>query len=277
MLKIGTMNHLEVVDQLPFGFYLDGGQQERILLPSNTAPADCEVGQYLDVFVYHDSEDRIIATTKTPLAFVDEVAVLRVKSLTSVGAFLDWGLEKDLLVPFSEQEKPLSEGVEYVVYVFQDPETQRLAASTKLREFLEEEGDDLKVGSEADLIICGRTDMGYKAVINGTHLGLLFKDDIFKPVRVGERTKGFIRRIRDDGKIDLCFQFHSAKARHDLTDQIIDDLEAHGGLSTLTDKSSPEEITNRFGVSKNAYKKALGALFKQKRILLSKDRITLVK
>lgn len=277
MLKIGTMNHLEVVDQLPFGFYLDGGQQERILLPSNTAPADCEVGQYLDVFVYHDSEDRIIATTKTPLAFVDQVAVLRVKSLTSVGAFLDWGLEKDLLVPFSEQEKPLSEGVEYVVYVFQDPETQRLAASTKLREFLEEEGDDLKVGSEADLIICGRTDMGYKAVINGTHLGLLFKDEIFKPVRIGERTKGFIRRIRDDGKIDLCFQFHSAKARHDLTDQIIDDLEAHGGLSTLTDKSSPEEITNRFGVSKNAYKKALGALFKQKRILLSKDRITLVK
>ncbi len=277
MLKIGTMNHLEVVDQLPFGFYLDGGQQERILLPSNTAPADCEVGQYLDVFVYHDSEDRIIATTKTPLAFVDEVAVLRVKSLTSVGAFLDWGLEKDLLVPFSEQEKPLSEGVEYVVYVFQDPETQRLAASTKLREFLEEEGDDLKVGTEADLIICGRTDMGYKAVINGTHLGLLFKDEIFKPVRVGERTKGFIRRIRDDGKIDLCFQFHSAKARHDLTDQIIDDLEAHGGLSTLTDKSSSEEITNRFGVSKNAYKKALGALFKQKRILLSKDRITLVK
>lgn len=277
MLKIGKMNHLEVVDQLPFGFYLESGQQERILLPTNSAPADCEVGQFLDVFVYHDSEDRIIANTKTPLAFVDEVAVLRVKSLTSVGAFLDWGLEKDLLVPFSEQEKPLSEGVEYVVYVFQDPETQRLAASTKLREFLEEEGDDLKVGSEVDLIVCARTDMGYKAVINGTHLGLLFKDEIFKPIRIGDHTKGYIRRIRDDGKIDLCFQFHSAKARHDLTDQILEDLEAHGGLSTLTDKSSPEEITSRFGVSKNAYKKALGALFKQKRILLSKDRITLVK
>lgn len=277
MLKIGKMNHLEVVDQLPFGFYLESGQQERILLPTSSAPADCEVGQSLDVFVYHDSEDRIIANTKTPLAFVDEVAVLRVKSLTSVGAFLDWGLEKDLLVPFSEQEKPMSEGVEYVVYVFQDPETQRLAASTKLREFLEEEGDDLKVGTEVDLIISARTDMGYKAVINGTHLGLLFKDEIFKPIRVGEHTKGYIRRIRDDGKIDLCFQFHSAKARHDLTDQILEDLEAHGGLSTLTDKSSPEEITSRFGVSKNAYKKALGALFKQKRILLSKDRITLIK
>ncbi|GAA0852680.1 CvfB family protein [Aliiglaciecola litoralis] len=276
MLKIGKINHLEVVDELPFGFYLDSGQQERILLPTSSAPKDCEIGQFLDVFVYHDSEDRIIATTKTPLALVDEVAVLRVKSLTSVGTFMDWGLEKDLLVPFSEQEKPMSEGVNYVVYVFQDPETSRLAASTKLKDFLSEDGHDLKAGKAVELIIAGRTDMGYKAVVDGTHLGLLFKDEVFKTIRVGDKTQGFIKRIRDDGKIDLCFQFHSQRARKSLSDQIIEDLKAHGGISTLTDKSSPQDISQRFGVSKNEYKKALGALFKQKRILLAKDKISLL-
>ncbi|MBU2877226.1 GntR family transcriptional regulator [Aliiglaciecola lipolytica] len=277
MLQIGKMNHLEVVDKLPFGFYLDGSQVERILLPNGSAPEGCEVGQMVDVFIYHDSEDRIIATSKIPFAQVNEVAVLKVKSLTRVGAFLDWGLEKDLLVPFSEQERPMSEGIEYVVYVFEDPETGRLAASTKLRDFLTEDGHDLKAGVEADLIICGRTDLGYKAVINGTHLGLIFKDEVFKPIRTGQKMKGFVKRIREDGKIDLCFQFHSERARKELTDLIIDDLIAHDGLSTLTDKSPPHEITQRFGASKNAYKKALGSLFKQKRILIDKNKITLVK
>lgn len=276
MLKIGKINHLEVVDELPFGFYLDGGHQERILLPTSSAPRDCEVGQFLDVFIYHDSEDRIIATTKTPLALVDEVAVLKVKSLTSVGTFMDWGLEKDLLVPFSEQEKPMSEGMAYVVYVFQDPETSRLAASTKLKDFLSEYGQDLKPGQAVDLIISGRTDMGYKAVIDGSYLGLLFKDEVFKPIRVGDKTQGFIKHIREDGKIDLCFQFHNQQARNSLTEQIIEDLQAHGGISTLTDKSPPHDIAHRFGVSKNEYKKALGALFKQKRILLSKDKVSLL-
>ncbi|GAC14611.1 hypothetical protein GLIP_1983 [Aliiglaciecola lipolytica E3] len=271
------MNRLEVVDKLPFGFYLDGSQVERILLPNGSAPADCEVGNMVDVFIYHDSEDRIIATSKIPLAFVNEVAVLKAKSLTSVGAFLDWGLEKDLLVPFSEQERPMSEGLEYVVYVFEDPETGRLAASTKLRDFLSEDGHDLETGKKADLIICGRTDMGYKAVINGTHLGLIFKDEVFKPLRIGQKTQGYVKRVREDGKIDLCFQFHSERARKELTDLIIDDLIAHDGLSTLTDKSPPDEITQRFGASKNAYKKALGSLFKQKRILIEKNKITLVK
>ncbi|WP_040522552.1 CvfB family protein [Aliiglaciecola lipolytica] len=277
MLQIGKMNRLEVVDKLPFGFYLDGSQVERILLPNGSAPADCEVGNMVDVFIYHDSEDRIIATSKIPLAFVNEVAVLKAKSLTSVGAFLDWGLEKDLLVPFSEQERPMSEGLEYVVYVFEDPETGRLAASTKLRDFLSEDGHDLETGKKADLIICGRTDMGYKAVINGTHLGLIFKDEVFKPLRIGQKTQGYVKRVREDGKIDLCFQFHSERARKELTDLIIDDLIAHDGLSTLTDKSPPDEITQRFGASKNAYKKALGSLFKQKRILIEKNKITLVK
>ena len=277
MLEIGKINRLVVADELPFGFYLEDERSERVLLPNGSINGNVQLGDEVDVFIYHDSEDRIIATMKTPIAMVEDVAVLRVKSITRVGAFLDWGLEKDLLVPFSEQEKPMQEGLMYVVYVFQDPETQRLAASTKLREFLHEEGRELRPKQAVELIIYGRSDMGYKAVIDGTYLGLIFKDEVFQPLRIGQRVSGFIKRIREDGKIDLCFQFHDNQARKTLEQSIIEDLEAHGGLSTLTDKSSPEEITKRFGVSKNTYKKALGALFKQKRINLDKTKITLVK
>ncbi|TRY30267.1 S1 RNA-binding domain-containing protein [Aliiglaciecola sp. M165] len=276
MLQIGKINRLQVVDELPFGFYLSGENTDRILLPTRSAPEDCQVGQALDVFVYHDSDDRIIATTQVPKAMVDEIAVLQAKSVNKVGAFLDWGLDKDLLLPFNEQQKPISEGLRYVVYVFQDPYTDRLAASTKLRRFLSEEGHELTPGSKAKLIVCGRSDMGYKVVINGTHLGLLFKDEVFKPLKIGDSTEGFIKRIRDDGKIDVSLQLHHKQARKELTEQIIEDLIAHGGISSLTDKSSPQDITKRFDVSKNTYKKALGALFKQKRILIGKDKITLI-
>ena len=171
----------------------------------------------------------------------------------------------------------MAEGVSYVVFVYFDDETGRVAASTRLRDFLFEEGKNFDPKQEVDLLICGRSDMGYKAVINGSHLGLIFKDEVFKPLRIGQRTKGFIKRVREDNKIDLCFQFHDDGARNDLAEQIIDDLEAHGGISTLTDKSSAQEISKRFNVSKNVYKKALGALYKQKRILLDKSKVTLIK
>lgn len=280
MLKIGKINRLEVIESLPFGFYLGDSDYEKVLLPTRNAPENCQLGDTLDVFVHHDSDDRIIATTQTPLAEVNQIAFLRVKSITSVGAFLDWGLDKDLLVPFSEQEKPLSEGVSYVVYVFQDPHTNRLAASTKLRRFLNENGEDLipalkSTRNKVDLLICGRTELGYKAVVNQAYLGLLFKNEVFKPIRIGDRLEGYVKRVREDGKIDLSLQQHNNSARSELTERIIDDLQAHGGFSTLTDKSSAEEIELRFGVSKNAYKKALGALYKDKRILLDKQKVTL--
>lgn len=277
MLKIGEFNTLAVCDQFPFGFYLESGQKEKVLLPIDEAPNNCKPGQELDVFVYHDSDDRLVATLTQPKVMVNQVAFLKVKQIAKVGAFVDWGLKKDLLVPFSEQDKPMNEGMGYVVYVFQDEDTGRLAGSTILRDFLQEEGPYFTEKQAVDLLIYGRSDMGYKAVVNDTHLGLIFKDEVIKPLRIGQRTKGFIKRIRDDQKIDLCFQFHDAQARDDLTQQIIEDLEAHGGISTLTDKSSPEEISLRFNVSKGAYKKALGALFKQKRILLDKSKVTLLK
>jgi predicted RNA-binding protein (virulence factor B family) len=277
MLQIGKFNTLEVVNQVPFGFYLEGGDGGPILLPSKSAPRDCKVGDRLAVFVYHDSDGRIIATTKTPLAQVDECAFLRVVSVNNVGAFLDWGLEKDLLVPYSEQDFPMAEGVSYVVYVFYDDETGRVAASTRLRDFLIEDGSDFVPKQAVELLIGGHSEMGYKAVINGSHLGLVFKDEVFKPLRTGQRVKGFIKHIREDNKIDLCFQFHDENARGDLAELIIDDLLAHDGLSTLTDKSPADEISQRFNVSKSVYKKALGALYKQKRILLDKSKVTLLK
>lgn len=276
MLQIGKINQVTVIDELPFGFYVGHDQDDKILLPMNVAPKGCAIGQQLDVFVYHDSEDRLIATTKSVKAQVNELAYLRVKNLTSVGAFLDWGLEKDLLLPFNEQAKPAAEGMGVVVYVYQDEHTERLAASTKLREFLSETGHELVEKQAVELIIYQRTELGYKAAINSTHLGLLFNDQVFKPLRVGDKVSGYIKQIRDDGKIDLCLQLHDNNARKALTEQIIEDLQAHGGMSTLTDKSTAEEIGQRFGVSKNAYKKALGALYKAKRIALDKTKVTLL-
>lgn len=277
MLQIGKFNSLKVIKQVPFGFYLDGGDDGEVLLPTKFADEACKVGDTCQVFVYHDSDSRLIATTQTPLAQVDECAFLKVVSVNNVGAFLDWGIDKDILVPYSEQDFPMAEGVSYVVFVYFDDETGRVAASTRLRDFLFEEGKNFTPKQEVDLLICGRSDMGYKAVINGSHLGLIFKDEVFKPLRIGQRTRGFIKRVREDNKIDLCFQFHDDGARNDLAEQIIDDLEAHGGISTLTDKSSAQEISKRFNVSKNVYKKALGALYKQKRILLDKSKVTLIK
>jgi uncharacterized protein len=276
MVNIGKFNQLEVVNQVPFGFYLEGGDLGQILLPNNSAPPDCKVGDKVKVFIYHDSDDRIIATTKKPKAEVDQCVALKVISVNKVGAFLDWGLEKDLLVPFSEQDSPMSEGLTYVVYVFVDEQSGRIAASTRLRDFLPETASHFTPRQAVKLLICGRTDMGYKAVIDGTHLGLIFKDEVFKPIKIGYSLSGYIKRVREDGKIDLCFQFHDQAARGSLAEQIIDDLIAHGGLSTLTDKSPAADIAKRFDVSKNAYKKALGGLFKQKRILLDNDKITLI-
>jgi predicted RNA-binding protein (virulence factor B family) len=278
MLKIGQFNKLTVIERFAFGFYLqcEADSENKVLLTNLSAPKECQIGDTLDLFVYHDNDDRLIGTNKTPKAQLGDVAALRVVSLTSVGAFVDWGLDKDLLVPFSEQEKPMSEGLHYVVCVFQDEDTQRIAASTKLNQFLQETNTDFTEKQEVELLISGRTDMGYKAVINNSHLGLIFRDEVIKPLRIGQHLRGFIQRIREDGKIDLCFQFHDKQARKTLSEQIIEDLIAHGGISTLTDKSSAEEISQRFNVSKNAYKKAIGGLYKQKRILLDKTKVTLI-
>lgn len=276
MAELGKINHLTVLKVLDFGVYLDGDELGEILLPNCYVPEACLVNQVLKVFIYLDSDDTIIATTVMPLALVGQCAAMRVIAINHYGTFVDWGLSKDLLVPYSEQYKALAVGQSYVFHLFLDEQTDRIAASAKLNNFLSEEAENLEVGEHVNLLICGCSDMGYKAVINQSYLGLIFSNEIFQPLHIGQQLKGLIKHIRDDGKIDLSLQVSAEKTRDQLSQRIIDFLGAQGGTSDLTDKSPPEAIYQQFGVSKGSYKKALGQLFKQKLILVEKTKITLL-
>ncbi|WP_111642877.1 CvfB family protein [Marinimicrobium alkaliphilum] len=276
MIHIGRTNNLKVIKQVDFGVFLDGGDYGNILLPRRYVPEGTAIGDQLDVFIYFDSDDDIIATTLKPKAQVGECALLKVKEVNKVGAFLDWGLPKDLLVPYNEQHKPMEEGRSYVVTVFVD-NTERISASSKLSLHLDENGTGFTQNQKVDLLIWGRTEMGYKAVINHTHLGLIFRDFAFKALRYGDQTTGYIKAIRQDGKIDLSLQLPAGnrKAQDTLEEKILAYLEANSGVSKLTDKSKPEDIYREFNVSKGNYKSALGRLYKQRKITIEKDRITL--
>jgi predicted RNA-binding protein (virulence factor B family) len=214
--------------------------------------------------------------TSQPKAQLDECALLETVTVTKTGAFMDCGLERDLLVPISQQLTPMVEGQSYVVYLFLDPQ-QNVIGSTKLHNFLDERAKNMAPGEQVDLLIVNESDMGFKAVINGTHLGLLYKGEVFRPLKPGVKTKGYIKAIRDDRKIDLTLQKQNQHARDDLSDRIVSFLEANGGTSTLTDYSPPEAIYKQFGVSKKNYKRVLGKLYKQRRISLAKDQVTLLK
>ena len=276
MAQVGRFNKLEVVKEVDFGVYLDGGELDTILLPQRYVPEGCEVGGWVDVFLYFDSEDLLIATTETPRVEVGRCEMLKVIDINNAGAFMDWGLPKDLLVPYSEQLKPMEVGYSYVVYVFHDQDSDRIAASTRLQDYLAEESVWVKPRQAVDLLIAGRTDLGYKAVINDQYLGLIFRDDAFRPLKVGERLPGFIKNIRADGKIDLVISQGTLQGDHDLGEKIIESLRATDGVSTLTDKSDPDHIYRTFKVSKKKYKQALGSLYRSKRILLSAEKIQLV-
>jgi len=277
MVKLGQYNRLTVIKQVDFGVFLDGGEDGNILLPKRYLPNRCELGDELDVFIYLDSEDEIIATTETPYVQVGECAHLKVTDVNDAGAFLDWGLSKDLLVPYKEQHKPMEVGKSYVVCVYIDKYSDRIVASSRLSRHLQEESRFYKAQQPVKLLICGRSDMGYKAVVNHTHLALLYKDDAFKPLKYGQKLDGYIKTIRSDHKIDVSLQLPPIQQRAQLTEQIIAHLEANNGLSTLTDKSAPDAIYHQYNVSKGAYKKALGSLYKAKRIVIERDKISLVK
>ncbi len=277
MVEIGQVNRLGVIKIVDFGVYLDGKQLGEILLPSRYVPQGCKLSDWITVFIYRDSDDLLIATTELPLARVGECACLKVTDITGIGAFLDWGLPKDLLVPYNMMYRPMQLEQSYVVYLMLDPQTDRIVATSKLDEVLREESDDFVPKQEVDLLIWGQTDLGYKAVINNTHLGLIYKNEVFKPLRYGQRLKGYIKAIRPDNRIDLSLQQSFRQTLDELSQKIIDDLTAKGGTSKLTDKSPPEEIYYKFGVSKKAFKKTLGKLYKDRLIVIEKDQITLVK
>ncbi|WP_321393547.1 S1 RNA-binding domain-containing protein [Emcibacter sp.] len=278
MAEIGKTQSLEIVKHVDFGVYLDGDMEEEILLPQRYLPEneeDWEVGKLIDVFVYLDSEDRPIATTETPLAEVGDCACLTVINRTKFGAFLDWGLSKDLLVPFKEQRVPMEPGRSYVVYLYLD-NTGRIAATSRLSRHLSEQNEDeFKVRQKVDLLVATRSEMGYKVVINGTHLGLIHNDDVTRLLQIGDRLTGFVKEPRPDGRINITLQRPANELRHELADQIMDYLQENDGRCNLTDKSDPEAIRAIFRTSKSTFKKALGKLYKDKKIILETDCIRL--
>ena len=276
MVEIGSFNKLQVVKQVEFGVYMDGGELDTILLPKRYVPQGCELGDWIDVFLYFDSDDLLIATTEKPKVQVGDCAMLTVVDINHAGAFMDWGLPKDLLVPYNEQQKPMEVGYSYVVHVFHDQNSDRIAASTKLSHHLDEESVWLKPRQAVNLLVAGRTELGYKAVIDNKYLGLIFRADAYRPLKIGERLPGFVKSIRKDGKIDLLISQATLQGDHDLGEQIIQHLTESGGESQISDKSDPEEIYRLFKVSKKKYKQALGGLFKSKRILIEPGKIKLI-
>lgn len=272
-VEIGKVNKLKVLREVSIGVYLDGDTIGDVLLPKRYVPEGTKEGDEVEVFIHLDSEDRLIATTERPLAQVGEFAWLKVVSVSKFGAFLDWGLMKDLLVPFREQKEKMEKDRYYAVYVYFDDETGRIVASAKVDRFLDNVSPDYNPGDEVKLFIVGRTELGYKAVINGLHSGLLYYNQVFKPLQLGQHTKGYIARVREDEKIDLLLERPGYEKVDELSQQLLDALQKAGGFLPLTDKSVPADIEHRLGMSKKTFKKAIGALYKQRLIELLPDGI----
>lgn len=276
MAELGRYNNLKIIRRTEFGVFVDGGELGDILLPRKYALDSMQPGDQLQLFIYNDSEDRIVATTLKPATQVGECAYLRVVGTSRYGAFMDWGLPKDLLVPFSEQQKPMQQGYSYMVYTFVDESTQRIAASTRLEHHLSLEASHYRAGQSVTLQIYARSDLGFKAIVDGHYLGQLYDNETFQHLHFGESLPGYIKRMRSDGRIDLVLTQPSAQQQDLLGDAIIEHLRQHDGVSRLTDKSPPDDIYRTFGVSKANYKKALGKLYKRQRILIEKHQITLL-
>lgn len=275
MALIGRYNSLQVVKHTDFGLYLDGGADGEILLPKRYIPKDTpsEVEDWLNVFIYLDSDDKLIATTEKPKVQVGEFASLKVLEINSIGIFLDWGLSKDLLLPYSEEKRSLEAGQYCVVHVYLDKHTRRITATARLDRYLDVRPAAYQVGQAVDLLVAEATDMGFKAIINNQHWGLIHKNEVFKFLRSGMREKGFIKELRADGKISLSLQPVGQEAANSLHEKILQQLQDNGGTLAVSDKSPPEVISSLFGVSKGNFKKAIGALYKQGQIVIHADRI----
>ena len=276
MIEIGHSYQLEVVKRVDFGVYLDAEDLGDILLPKRVVPEDTSVGDLISVFVYLDSEDRPIATTRRPRAEVGQFAYLRTMETTKFGAFLDWGLDKQLLVPFAEQHVPMVEGKSYLVYLYLDKRDERIVGSSKIDKFLDDDvPHNFQPNQAVKLIVANSTDLGFKAIINHSHWGVLYENDVFQRLSFGQSVDGFIQRVRTDGKIDLTLN-GGAQSRDKNSKIVIDYLNKKGGSSTLNDKSDPAVVSAELGISKGAFKKAIGSLYKQKAIVIEKDGIRLV-
>lgn len=277
MAQIGKFNTLEVTSKTDFGVYLNGENLDTILLPKKQCPPDVEVGDSVNAFIYFDSEDRLIATRQTPYAQVGQCAALTVKDVNGTGAFLDWGLPKDLLVPFNQQRKPMLVGERHVVYLYIDDYTDRITASAKLSHFLREETDNYQPGDRIELMVVKRTNLGYQVIVDQFYLGMIFNEDVLQPLKPGQKLPGYIKHIRNDNKIDVSLQLLGHEARVDIGERVMLALKESRGILYLSDKSSPNDIYQHFQVSKGNFKKAIGSLYKQGKIKIEADRILLLK
>lgn len=274
MATLGTLNRLTVIKDARPGLYLDGGDLGEILLPGDAIPKGAAPGDVLEVFIYRDSEDRLVATTLKPLAKVGDFAPLRVTEVhPRIGAFLDWGLRKDLLLPNAEQERPVRLGDTVVAYVFIDHQTQRIIATTRLQAHIDHSPPTYKIGYEVSLLIANETPLGYNAIINNSRLGLLYRSELSTPLHIGHRCEGFIRTIRPDGKIDLGLDPQGFQRIDPLANRILAALQSNKGSLPFNDSSSPEEIRAAFQTSKKAFKQALGTLYRKRLIELHEKGI----
>lgn len=276
MLHLGIKNTLRILRGTGVGMFLGDDEGNDVLLPKKYVPENAIVGDDIEVFIYRDSEDRIIATNLEPKIQLNQFACLQVKSVTAIGAFLDWGLEKDLFVPFREQNKKMEEGRWYAVYLYLDEETDRLVASCKVNRYFEKENIDLQIGQEVDLLIFEETDLGLNAVINNTYKGLIYENEIFQRIKIGTRTKGFVKNIRDDNRIDLSLQKQGYANVEPNAERILEKLKANNGFLDVTDKSDANYVMYQLEMSKKTFKKAVGALYRQKIIRIEEDGIYLV-
>lgn len=277
MVKIGKYNALEIVKIVDFGVYLDGGNGVEILLPSRYLNDVPHVGDVFDVFVYTDSEDRLIATTERPYLTVGEFGYLRAVQVNNVGAFLDWGLPKNVLVPFREQKLRMMQDRCYLVYVYLDDATKRVVASAKIEKFIGNKFPDYKRGTKVDILVYQQTEIGYKAIVDNLYSGMLYGNELYRDITPGERMEAYVKNVRDDGKIDLTLSGFAGDRVQQLADRIYGWMVENGGEVSLCDKSSPDEIKGVLSCSKKDFKKAVGQLFKARKIDLKPDGMKVVK
>lgn len=277
MIENGKNNTLTVLRITPPGIYLGNDDNDDVvLLPNKYIPAGAEVGQQLTVFIYRDSEDRLVATTLTPKIQLNEFSSLVVKEVNDYGAFLDWGLEKDLLVPYREQKIKMKKSERYIVYLYLDSETDRMVATSKIDRFLENEAEDLYRGDKVSLLIGENTDLGINVVVNKKYRGLLYRNEVFKKIYPGDETEGFVKSIREDGKIDISLQPQGVQNIDASAELVLEKLKSSKGFLALNDNSDPDSIMHKLQMSKKSFKKAIGVLFKQRLISIEEAGIYLL-
>lgn len=276
MIQLGKQNKLQILRQVDFGMYLDGGEIGDILLPQRYIPKDAKVGDFIDVFLYLDMEERLVATTEKPLVQVNQFAFLEVKWINQFGAFLDWGLMKDLFCPFREQKMRMQQGRSYIVYCYIDTLTSRIVASAKIEKFLSKEMPPYNIGDKVELLIQQKTDLGFKAIVDGKFSGLIYRNELFQEIHTGDRMSGYVKSVRNDGKLDISLQVTGKQHIEDFSSRLFRYISnSEDGFCPFHDKSAAEDIYSEFQVSKKTFKKAVGDLYKRHLITIEDDGLRL--